>query len=66
MYQNPSHAPGGASSNPHLRPAGSAPMDPNPASNLSEQELREYFDQFCKSPLKQIWTQLDTQDMMGD
>jgi len=45
MYQNPSHAPG-TTSNPHLRPPGSAPPDPNPSSALNEQELKEYFDQF--------------------
>ncbi|KAK4702817.1 splicing factor U2AF 35 kDa subunit, partial [Phenoliferia sp. Uapishka_3] len=45
MYQNPAHIPG-TTSNPHLRPQGSAPLDANPASGLSEKELDEYFNQF--------------------
>ncbi|KAI5476023.1 splicing factor U2AF 35 kDa subunit [Pseudohyphozyma bogoriensis] len=45
MYQNPAHAPG-TTSNPHLRPAGAPPPELNPQSNLSDQELKEYFDQF--------------------
>lgn len=48
MYQNPAHQ-AGTTSNPHLRPQGSAPLDPNPKSDLSEDELVKYFDQFCKS-----------------
>ncbi|KAL8276725.1 hypothetical protein RQP46_010904 [Phenoliferia psychrophenolica] len=47
MYQNPAHIPG-TTSNPHLRPAGSEPIQAlNPAaSGLSDKELEEYFNQF--------------------
>lgn len=48
MYQNPAHIPG-STSNPHLRPAGAAPLDANPTSGLSDTELEEYFNQFCES-----------------
>ncbi|KAM0789632.1 hypothetical protein ACM66B_000436 [Microbotryomycetes sp. NB124-2] len=45
MYQNPAHV-AGTTSNPHLRPQGAAPPNPNPDSGMSEQELQKYFDQF--------------------
>ena len=47
MYQNPAHQ-AGTTSNPHIRPPGMAAPDPNYQPALSEAELREYFDQFCK------------------
>lgn len=53
MYQNPAHQ-AGTTSNPHLRPQGSAPLDPNPKSNLSEEELAKYFDQFCESVASRV------------
>jgi len=49
MYQNPAHQ-AGTTSNPHIRPPGMAAPDPNFQPQLSESELREYFDQFCKQP----------------
>ncbi|SCV69821.1 BQ2448_1215 [Microbotryum intermedium] len=45
MYQNPAIVQG-SSSNPHLRPPGAAPLDPNPKSDLSEEQLQEFFDKF--------------------
>lgn len=45
--QNPAHVQG-STSNPHLRPKDAPPLDPNPASQLSEAETQEQFDKFCE------------------
>ncbi|KAK4054309.1 hypothetical protein OIO90_003542 [Microbotryomycetes sp. JL221] len=45
MYQNPAHV-AGTTSNPHLRPQGAAPPNPNPDPGMNPEELSKYFDQF--------------------
>jgi len=47
MYQNPMHNPQ-ITSNPHLRPPGAPPVDPNALeSKMTEEETNEYFEKFC-------------------
>ncbi|GAA5867145.1 hypothetical protein JCM8547_006253 [Rhodosporidiobolus lusitaniae] len=45
MFANPKHD-RTTTSNPHLRPADAAPLDPNPKSGLSEDEEKEFFNRF--------------------
>ena len=51
--QNPAHVQG-STSNPHLRPKDAPPLDPNPASQLSEAETQEQFDKFCEARLPSL------------